>query len=89
MSFLSKIKDIFSSKKEEPQETSIEENKPINEINDNEILNCSLCQLQINKEEKTKELNNNLVHKRCFKKAKKLMFSGKSIEEISKELGNI
>ena len=76
---LTRAEDIREVKEEEPQFIIPQ---PKGEL----IGQCVFCQLAIGSKDKTREIGGNIVHKRCFKKARKLMFQGLSQEEIVKRL---
>lgn len=79
MGLLNKIKGLFFDKEEEKQEI-ISEHKEIIQPKGDLVGICGICQIAIGSGDKTKELNANLVHKRCFKHIKKLMLGGESFE---------
>lgn len=81
MSILSKIKSFFTGR--EPNEIK-DDSKPVSETIETiqaENRLCFLCNQNILPEDRTRDLNGVLVHKRCAKKAVKNVLNGKSIME--------
>ncbi len=73
------VSGLDKIQRKEKQEVRIPEKEP--EIAEKkEIVGfCALCQQDIYKEEKTSNLNGNIVHKRCFKRAKRDVLQGKRL----------
>lgn len=82
MSIIKKIKDFFFESSPEIPEVVEPE---IVSVPKGEILTtCTLCNNPIGSEDKFKEFNDAIVHKRCFKKALKLSTRGYSPEQIAR-----
>lgn len=81
MKLFEKVKSFFSKKEEKVEEAleipQIKAEKPLEEV-------CAVCHGNIAQDEKTRKLNQFMLHKRCFKRVKKEMLAGKSFEEIMK-----
>ena len=80
MSILTKLKSFFQASKEYADKKLEESNKPkeepqslIPQPKGDLIGQCSLCTLAIGSEDKIRELQGNLVHRRCLKKSKKMV----------------
>ena len=89
MGLIQKIKDFFS-KKEEPKEEAPKEQEIVQQTipePKGEIIGpCPLCRFPLGSLDKTKEINGNKVHKRCFKKAIRLTQEGKNLQtEFTKQ----
>jgi len=80
MNILTKLKSIFLKPKEEIKSIEPEIAKPI--IKGEVIGQCVFCGLPIGSEDRVKTINEQIIHKRCFKKAKTQILMGKKFEDI-------
>lgn len=77
MKIFKKIKDFF--KKEEKEKPVIAEVPVEAQEDKGEIVGtCAICKGNIYSTEPKNNFQGNLVHKRCFRKAKKLAYSGQN-----------
>ena len=86
MKLFENIKKFFqkTEKQVEEQPTLAEVPKEQIEQPKGEILGfCSICGKEVFESEKSSRFQGNLVHKRCFKKAKKMAFSGQNLTNIT------
>lgn len=88
MGIFSKVKDFFKAARENADK-KVEEvmqpaPKPVIEVRGDLIGQCALCGYAIGSEDRSSNLNGKDVHRRCFKKAKKMTLQGKSQEEMAK-----
>ena len=89
MGVFKKLRDVFFKEEEENRQESLEPIKqevpqPKGEL----VGQCALCSMAIGSEDNVSQLGQHTVHKRCFKKCRKLMFQGISQEEIIKRLSS-
>ena len=77
MKIFQKIKDLF--KKEEKEKPVLAEIPFETQEDKKEVVGtCAICKGNVFSEEPTNNFQGNLVHKRCFRKAKKLAYSGQN-----------
>jgi len=78
MGILNKIKNYFfqgEDEEKEKKEPSIEQINSPGEL----IGQCGLCGTAIGANERTRDFNGGMCHKKCVKKAKKMFFRGESL----------
>ena len=87
MGIFKKLKNIFFKEEDENKQEDLEPvQQEVPQPKGELVGQCVLCAMAIGSEDNVSQLGVNTVHKRCFKKARKLMFQGLSQEEIVKRL---
>jgi hypothetical protein len=86
MGIFKKLKNIFFKEEEETKEIQEYVPQEVPQPKGELVGQCALCAMAIGAEDNVSQLGTNTVHKRCFKKARKLMFQGLSQEDIVKRL---